>query len=56
MHVAFGVDQSVWVDDASSWPACHKKLVSFLEQHTSQQNHFRNFDIASVIEQAKQDL
>ncbi len=55
MYRSFGVEQSVGVDDASSCPAWHKQLVSFLEQHTSQQNLCRNLEVASVIEQAKQE-
>ncbi len=47
----FHTDGTVWVIDTLWWPTWHKDLVTFLP---SQQKLFHNFDIATVIEQAKQ--
>ncbi len=47
----FHPDGSVSVIDALRWPTWHKELVTFL---LSQQKLFCKFDIATVIEQAKQ--
>ena len=54
MYRSHGVEQCVWVEDASSWPGWCKQLVASLEQHASRQNLSRNLEIASVIEEAKQ--
>ena len=55
MYISYGVEQCVWVVDASSWPGWHKQLVASLEQSTSWQNLSHNLDIASLIEEAKQE-
>ncbi len=55
LHGTYSVEQCGWVDDASSWPGWYKQLVASLEQHSSRQNLSRNLDIASVIEEAKQE-
>ena len=43
------------MDDASSWPAWQSQLVSFLEHHTTEHKVFWNFDIAAIIDKAKQE-